>query len=184
MIRKRLMAALRLVILLGILATAWLTLRSMGGAQPLPSTAEALARVCVAEAGWETSTGDCAAIVHLLVRRAERRELSTRRMAALYSSRHFDRERTDARRWIVGLDARAERPAGWPARLPWPRYREDWLAALEHVRAALRGDVADPCRGEADHWGAPYGGDLERATAAGWVRLDCGETRNAFWRVP
>lgn len=26
--------------------------------------------------------------------------------------------------------------------------------------------------------------DHERATRAGWLEVDCGETRNAFWLVP
>jgi hypothetical protein len=51
---------------------------------------------------------------------------------------------------------------------------------VAHAREALSGRVADPCGGEADHWGAR---SLDRR-ALGWTRLDCGPTRNVFWRVP
>lgn len=89
---------------------------------------------------------------------------------------------------VCRLRARAEpdsdAPSGWPSRVPWARFRDRWLATIEHVRAVLGGHVADPCEGAADHWGAPYGADLERARRLGFVRLACGPTRNAFWRVP
>ena len=192
MIRLHLPGALRVLTLAAILALYAWALRA--GAQiPLhpapahPAHVEALARICVAEAGWDTATGDCAAIVALLARRAERLGLRPITMARAYSSRHFDARRTDARRWIADLGLRAHEPRGWPSALDWQgRYRPAWLATVAHVEALLRagGDVAAPCAGLADHWGAPHGADLRRALRAGWQRLDCGPTRNAFWRVP
>lgn len=150
---------------------------------PLEATIEALARVCVAEAGWEVDTRDCAAIVHVLQRRARARHVALERMVRLYSSRHFDPRRTDPRRWIADLRLAAERPDGWPSHALWEHHRARWLETIEHVRDVLRGELDDPCDGAADHWGMRHGPDLERARRAGWRLLDCGETRNAFWSV-
>mgnify|MGYP000061447843 CR=1 FL=1 len=33
-------------------------------------------------------------------------------------------------------------------------------------------------------WGAATGDDYARAVGAGWTRVECGSTRNAFWRLP
>ncbi len=181
--RDRLAHALRVGFLWGLLALAWWTLRGIGHAQewPPPASVEALARVCVGEAGFDsTETGDCTAIVLTLRRRAIRRRVSVVRMAELYSTRHFDRDRDDARAWIAGLIYSAERPQAWPENLRWARYRPRWIAVLRHVRAVLRGEVPDPCPA-ADHWGMRHGIDWERAQRAGWREVSCGETRNAFW---
>lgn len=171
--------------LLALLALYAAILAGQVGAQELAPAArvEALARICVAEAGWEPATGDCAAIAHVILRRARRLGLRPRTMARRYSRRHFDATRTDERRWIVGRELRGAEPAGWPAGLDWREYRARWLEMVEHVRELLAGSVSDPCGGEADHWGAPYGVDLARARRAGWRRLDCGPTRNAFWSI-
>jgi hypothetical protein len=155
----------------------------------LERTTESVARVCVAEAGWDLRTGDCAAIAWLLRRRAARLGVSVDVLVRRYSTRHFDEERTDARRWIVGLTLAATvdgspAPEGWPRSLEWPPYRRALGAAHNHVRGVLVGDIGDPCRGEAAHWGARFGDDVERARRAGWRLLECsGRERNAFWSV-
>jgi hypothetical protein len=48
----------------------------------------------------------------------------------------------------------------------------------------VRGEIESPCVGRVDHWGMRSGIDWERARRAGWEEVDCGDTRNAFWRVP
>lgn len=172
----------RLLALAALLALYAAILAGRIEAQARPTTNVALARVCVAEAGWDVTSGDCAAIVHLLERRADAQGIPVRRMAELYASRHFDPERTDRRRWIVGLTIEARRPAGWPSGVPWRAFRPAWLSTIAHVDAVRRGDVADPCPG-ADHWGGPM--DDHRAIHAGWERVECAaETRNRFWLVP
>ena len=149
-------------------------------------TVEAIARICVAEAGWSAlDTGDCAAIGHLIVRRAARLERSELGLARAYSARHFDRARRDPRRWIAGLRIDGEQPDGWPITLDWPgRFRARWLDHVAFARKVLAGEVADPCEGQADHWGmrARWSVDWRRATRAGWTLLACcGSERNAFW---
>jgi hypothetical protein len=182
--------AVQVAALVAICAAYLLVLLHAGPAraqeEPPPERVEAVARICVGEAGWDVASGDCAAIAALLVRRAERLGLRPRAMARAYSRSYFgDPRRLLRRPWIASLTlARAEpgstAPRGWPSRLPWGRYRRRWAAVVAHAREALRGRVADPCGGEADHWGAP---SLDRR-ALGWQRLDCGPTRNVFWRVP
>jgi hypothetical protein len=141
-----------------------------------------LARICVGEAGWQTDSGDCAAIVHLLTRRAGRLGLSVRTMARAYSPRHTG-QRPSRRPWIAQLDPSGVQPAAWPDGPSWERHRPLWLEVQAHVRAVLAGEVEDPCAGEPDHWGARYGADLRRARAAGWREVDCGGTANAFWSL-
>lgn len=167
-----------------MIAVAVATLLSASSVAATSTDAPVLARVSVGEAGWDPSTGDAAAITHVLKRRAERRGVSVSRMARWYSTGHFDASR-HRRRWVAGLTASATRPPGWPSGLPWrDGYRQRWLAMVDHVEAVLRGDVPNPCPG-ADHWGAPYGIDMERARRAGWHRVQCTtQTLNVFWQVP
>lgn len=143
----------------------------------------AMARVCVAEAGFDADrTGDCAAIVHLLLRRAARLGWRPMVMVRRYASAHFDAGRTDPRAWIVGLNLEGTQPPRWPSSVPWRVYRPQWLGLLEHVRAVMRGEVADPCGGQSDHWGGAM--DDERALRNGLRRIDCGpRVRNHFWCV-
>ena len=145
---------------LGIfVASLWLALRYQpAGAQgPIavrhgPGVRLDLARVCVGEGGWSTERGDCAAIIFVLVRRAERVGVSLEHMARAYSGRHLGVE-ASPRPWIAGLRIDGRAPAEWPASAPrWTRYRRAWLELLEHVQDTLDGRVLDPCPG-ADHWG-------------------------------
>lgn len=197
--------AVRILAFLAIYAALWTSLRGWAqdseppGAIPPPAVRHsapqrvgetaasslvlALARVCAGEAGWQVDSGDCAAIVHVLSRRAAARGLTLERMAQLYSGRHVGIE-ASPRPWVAHLTLDGAEPDEWPASASWPRHRDAWLEIVEHVRAVLRGDVNDPCGGRSAHWGAPYGADLRRAIDAGWVREDCGRTRNAFWSLP
>lgn len=187
--RRWLALAVQVVALVAICVAYLLVLLHAGPAraqeEPPAERVEAVARICVGEAGFDVAPGDCAAIAALLVRRAERLGLRPRALARRYSRSYFGDPRRLRRPWIAGLTlARAEpgsaAPRGWPSRLAWGRYRERWAAVVAHAREALSGRVEDPCGGAADHWGAP---SLDRR-ALGWTRLDCGPTRNVFWRVP
>lgn len=138
-----------------------------------------LARTCAGEAGWSTRTGDCAAIVHVLLRRADRAGTTPIAMARAYSAALGP----GGRPWVRGLALDGHEPAGWPERLAWARYRPGWLALVRHVRDVLAGRVADPCPG-AVHWGMRTGRDAQRARRAGWRLVECSApTRNAFWAL-
>lgn len=149
-------------------------------AQAHPPAQLALAQVCASEASVQTETDDCAAIAHVLRRRDRGRSIAV--MARAYSSRVFDRGRTDGRRWVAHLRPSPSQPHGWPSTLPWERWRPRWAALYQHAGAILAGEVPSPCERPPDHWGGPM--DDWRAIKAGWHRVDCGKTFNHFWAIP
>ncbi len=160
------------------------------GAQDRVPARIALARIAVSESGWDGKR-DRVAIWHLLQRRADRHGMSLGAMARAYSTRVFDPRRDDPRRWVAMLDARhaitgSRAPESFPARLSWARYRNSWVTILAHADAFLGGHTSDPCGTPPDHWGMSLPGsiDFRRAVGAGWERVDCGSTANAFWQVP
>ncbi|MDQ3037746.1 MAG: hypothetical protein M3Y87_35460 [Myxococcota bacterium] len=158
----------------------------------------AMARICASEIGLTGSPEECAAIHDVLSRRAERQGMPFTWMARAYSSRVFDVDRSDPRAWIAHLRPDGRAPAGWPSEVrvrrggetrvvrhaPWGAYRERWLTLYEAAGRVVRGEITSPCEGRVDHWGMRSGIDWERARRAGWDEVNCGETRNAFWRVP
>jgi hypothetical protein len=153
------------------------------------ATQLALARICVSEAGFQVKTNDCAAIYRVLKGRKNGGPLL--RIMRRYSTNAFDRSRTDRRRWVAWLNSPGHKPKGWPQRTkrdtphpPWSSFRPLWFDVYEHAGAILRGEVESPCDKPPDHWGGRFGIDLRRARAAGWEEVDCGNTLNAFWRVP
>jgi hypothetical protein len=177
---------------------------------PTPSIAEAqavteyispqlaLARVCASEIGLTGSPEECAAIHSVIRRRADRMGWSFIWAIRAYSTRVFDRERSDPRQWVAHLRADGRQPAGWPTSItvrrrgearvvrhaPWGAYRERWLTLYRAAGQIVRGEIHPQCQRPVDHWGMRHGVDFERAQRAGWDEVDCGETRNAFWAVP
>lgn len=144
----------------------------------------ALARVCVHEAGF-MSPDDCSAIHAVLVRVTQRIQ-GIRTIAAaaeLYSPRATGRvtPRTELDRWVQQLNLRATKPPSFG--YSWELNRPRWLERIEQARRLLAGTDTHRCEAPITHWGAPQGGDLERATRARWTRVNCGETRNAFWQT-
>ncbi|UJR81163.1 Hypothetical protein I5071_32160 [Sandaracinus amylolyticus] len=158
----------------------------------------ALARVCASEIGLSGTPEECAAIHDVLTSRARRAGASFTWAARAYSNRVFDRERRDPRAWVAHLRRDGRRPDGWPSVItirrrgearvvrhaPWGAYRDRWLALYDAAGRIVRGELMSQCEGPVDHWGMRSGVDWERAQRAGWEEVRCGETRNAFWRVP
>jgi len=155
----------------------------------------ALARVGASECGLASCTPDeLAAIAAVLRARCPECRLAT--IARQYSARVFDRARRDGRAWVAHLEPDGREPSFWPREVlvrgelrshaPWGAYRQRWLDLYELAGRVVEGEVAAQC--EADHWGCPEGTfgceDHERALRAGWQLVDCGETRNEFWRIP
>jgi hypothetical protein len=128
---------------------------------------EALGRCVVGEGGW-TSTADHAAVLHVLQRRAR---ASGRTLLE------------QARAYATGCKAaRVLRER--------PQQLQHWDAALDLVEAFQAGELADPCRGRADHWGGTAKGtEKDQANIAAWVAdgtsevVDCGVTLNRFTRT-
>lgn len=142
-----------------------------------------LARVAVSEGGLLVSDAEVAALAAVL--RARCAECSLTTSARQYSDRVFDLTRRDSRAWVAFLEPSGREPAHWPEVASWTVLRARWLRVYEAAGRVVRGEVVHECASPVHHWGAPYGGDLERATRAGWTRVNCGEgVRNAFWNVP
>ena len=138
-----------------------------------------LARVCVSEAGWEPGP-DCAAILSALRNRAERTDMSVPAMMRTYSRNVFNVARSDRRAWLAHLNARGDKPQGWPRNVSWETHRAKWLAKIEHAKSLLADDSHYPT---VDHWGMQTGPDLARALRAGWTRVMIDGAKNAFWSV-
>jgi hypothetical protein len=145
----------------------------------LSAEAWGLARICVGEAGWEPGA-DCPAIHAVLAYRAQVRRSTWLSAARAYSPGHVGRRKAPRRPWVAMLRPSGAEPAGWPQALPWARYRPRWQAVLELARRVVAGEVQAPC--EPHHWGGPM--DDWRAHRQGLERVECGATRNHFWRVP
>lgn len=147
----------------------------------------ALGRLCASEIGLTGSHEECAAIHSVIARRAEWHSMRWITMARAYSSRVFDRSRTDHRAWVAHLRADGTAPEGWPAVASWRAARPRWLALHEAAGAIVRGEIESGCEGPIAHWGMSRPGsiDMVRAERAGWLRAACPEGfRNAFWIVP
>lgn len=154
-----------------------------------------LARIGWSEAGIDVDPRELAAIAAVLRSRAAIIGTDLPGAACAYSRRVFDPARTDRRRWLADLDALGSEPTGWSdsyvvcrgtvcdvrRRPPWSSFRTRWLALVDVARRVLAGDIDHGCEEDPGWWGAPYGGDLERARRMGLRRLDCGGLRNAYY---
>ena len=129
-----------------------------------PGDLEDTARCLVAE---NVAGTDWPAILDVLERRARRAGWSVGRMARAYCAVHRAGTPTKRQSRIRAL----------PAPDSTRRLRDSYQRALV---AARRGG---PGTCSADHWG-DRGADTARALRLGWLRLDCGQTANAFWRRP
>lgn len=164
-----------------IVAFAWFahcSLRQVTAQAP-ESAVLTLAQAMVLEADWLAAT-DHAAIAHVLMREADRKGAPL----IVHIKRYVAGFKLSLPRSLVirGLSMDGCRPAGWPPHLSWQRHRAWWLATVARAQKALDGDLQDPCKSEAHHWGGDM--DLHRAARAGWVKVDCGDTVNTFWRRP
>ena len=163
----------------------------------------ALARICVSEAGWDCfESGDGLAIHEVLLRGAERHDMTYVTFARSYSPRAVGDRPSSLRPWIGGMREDGAAPSAWPRIVtrpgrdgmvrvephpPWSHYRERWLAVLSRARevVALTLDgVGDwsPCSGSVHDWGGAM--DRARAERIGLIPVECGETANDFYARP
>lgn len=144
---------------------------------------ELAARVCWSEAGARAHD-ECRAIVHVLVERAARLDLTFAEMARAYASRATGAEPGHRRPFIPLLTLDHVRPPpSWPHHgMRWSEGRTLFSALAVTAWRALRGIDATPCPGGL-HWGAPGCAPCRRRMrVAGLVRLRCRvETANDFW---
>jgi hypothetical protein len=158
-----------------------------------------VSRVCYSEAGPTSTTHqDCPALVEVLRASARRWDTTIAKAARRHSPRATGARpeliRRMRQRWVSTLVLDGTEPTGWPQLLQhraahglgavsWHAVRPGWLARVAEVRDLLATPRA-VCASTPRHWGMRHGIDLARARQAQWVEIDCGATRNAFWRVP
>ncbi len=141
-----------------------------------PESAVTLAKLCVAESGWHGKE-DCAAIVATLRNRANGTSLE--RAAKRYNPRATGaraplRERD---KWVSGLNGKGTKPARFPA--PWPLYAHKWQAKIKEVEHLLAAPN-NPCKGNPKDWGGSM--DEKRAARLKCKKVDCGKTKNTFYK--
>ena len=143
----------------------------------------ALAKVCVSEAGFQTSTNDCALIFQALKTRSHMHQVSLGMMHA-YSPDVFNKNRRDARRWVPYLNASFTEPEHWSetVRVPWTARSAAWRSVYNLASELIRTNPANSCGVRIDHWGAKHFRRREHLRE-GWTIVECGVTKNAFWTM-
>ena len=130
---------------------------------------------------------EAAAIGWALRNRADARHVSLR-----IHLRSYLGERSFATRlWTAFLRPGRDwqrQPTVWPPGASWARSRPYWRLALEVAVGVESGVIEDPCPRDpspVEHWGGPC--DDHRAEpylrSGRWERVECGATRNRFYRV-
>jgi hypothetical protein len=138
-----------------------------------------LARLSVHEAGW-THLRDVDGI-HAVVANTQREgepylQAMHRRTGYRLLTRSTDRL------WALHLQYQREAPLHW-VRLPWAgRYRARFGHVLDRARQAVTGQGEQICPRAPIAWGGRM--DSAGFRQRGWVKLDCGETKNGFWGLP
>lgn len=210
------LAALALWLLSVLMVVACLWLVQAAVAQPLGVLPEKrtgqwtrsahlwLARAMVAEAGWPVQQEHCdprrdhAAIAWTLARRWRN---ATRllvgwtfeRQVRAYCAGLGPTVRRARQRWVQALPGpkqdMSQPPDGWPRGTSWRAHVPLWRATLRFAAAWGKGEVPDPTRGRAWHFGSGAAGlaDPERSARAvrqgRWVRLRGIGTCNEFFAL-
>ena len=185
MTRDRLLSAARVLILAGILATLWLTLRGWADAQAVELSRDetrlalAIAKVAANEASLSTIRPAEVALIHQVTTArastpAEQLRWLTAHSSCVLGGRDVDAiERPGNCRWSRALTDSDARPDGWPDHLPWSRYAPRWAQVRELARRLVSGRVVmRPCPGTPFTWGGRRL-DMRRALERGLVPLGC-----------
>lgn len=151
-----------------------------------PQARIALGQAWVAEADWDADT-DHLAISYVLLRRWN--DIHERFPAVAFSTvvRAYcsglelsanPSKLSPRLRWVRQLNETGERPLDWPSKIPWEPFRQRWVKVLERVDAWAAGELPDPCRGLARH----FGGTMD-APGKLMEKVECGQTLNTFYRI-
>lgn len=150
------------------------------GGRATPATLLRPQHVVAASVCWLESSfaqADCAALLHVLMRRAERAGVPLVEMAWRYSALR----RNHARAALARALPDGDEPT-WTAAI-----NRRWSALRETALGVLNGSVADPCPGATQWGGMGLHADERRARAAlasgRWVHARCAVgTANTFFR--
>lgn len=138
---------------------------------------QAISRCLVSEAGWD-SPDDYSAILSTLAYRKTLPYWRPRPMLDLVRAycqvlRYPHRTGGWIMNWSLGEPT--ERPVGFPERLNFRNYVDNWVRVQNTVERFQRGEVPHACNKTPHQWGAP---SLRRPQ---WERLNCGRTQNIFY---
>ena len=128
-----------------------------------------LTRALVAEA--DGNAADYAPILAVMQYHADRVGSAPARIVRAYSRLYRARGMLPRIRVILAM----------PGVMPENR-RAQWAASSAVVARWLAGDHSNACAATPHHFGDAEG-DEARAIGAGSLRVDCGATRNLFWRL-
>lgn len=147
---------------------------------PRKDLRDAIARVCVNEANWD-SPDDCA-----LIWQVTKRYGRTARAQLLFIYTHSPR--------ATGIIRARKGNAVWTSKLgrcnggrcgPFGGlYFDRWQRVRDYARDAMRGEIAPPCEGDPITWGGANGLDDAIAASRGIVPLDCAGTKNVGYAKP
>lgn len=166
------------IILVILVAAIGLTMPLGIKAETKPDVGLWLARSCIGEAGFYAVEGECAAIAHVYLKRAEIAGVPYYKTLRQYSGA-IKRHRGHTRPWLFGLRRDNARPENWPPNLKWPAYREAWSNTLSIADAFIAGEIPDPLP-RADHYGGWV--DRHRIVKGVWKRIPA-PYRNRFYCV-
>jgi hypothetical protein len=138
-----------------------------------------LARSCVGEAGWEAyETNECAAIMHVYLKRADIYRQPLYRIVRKYSSAVKNHIKHD-RQWIFQLNRKGKRPKQWPKNLSWKKRQPQWKKILHMADLFRDGRIEDPLP-SALH----YGGKMDtNLNPKHWTQIKKTGFKNMFYKI-
>lgn len=175
--RERAAAAVAAVLFIVLMLHAVL-----GHAQRRPDSHDAivqtLAVVVAHEAGMDASLDEIAAIHAVLTYRAARMRMRYTSFARVYSRRTFAGT-TPTNPWATWITPACREPHEWPTSIQWSSRRDDCVALYLRAHRVVAGEHAARC--SPVHWGGVM--DRDHAAQQRLVRIECGDTRNDFYRL-
>lgn len=139
-----------------------------------------VARSCAGEAGFD-AVDECIGIAWVYATRWNgSKKVKFIDVVRKYSAAIKHRS-THARRWILNLNLKGDKPVGWPHRLRWNNHRGMWNDILIALDEWAMGRKPNPVLG-ADH----FGGSMDKPGKY-WVRIfpsNGMKFRNRFYRSP
>lgn len=148
-----------------------------------------LGAACVAEIDFARPE-ECVLQWSILSTAAESKGVSLDQQVRAYNS-IFRKDRqgrwlvqSDRARWVRALQLDGEAPQGWPKKIAWEPTRARWLHILAIAKDFLTKPPPHPCPAA-----NTYGGDCDDDFGACdppdpcWVRIDCGDTAQAYWQA-
>ena len=137
-----------------------------------------LARTCVAEIGFKGDVSECKLMWSINQRNALKKQRSLKRQTKLFNSYWKCKSHQKSRPWIKHLNG-YEQPKHWPNTMLWSTFRDKWIeieiAAIKFVNERKESFI---CKDAMD-----YGAPGESPNMSNTELLNCGSTRQRYWRI-